>query len=153
KRDEVAWARQERPHAEVEAVAKVAPAPRGFEAALRRPRGAPLRVIAGIKRAAPSAGPIRPRADPAAVARDYEIGGAAAVSVLTDRPFFDGDLAFLPLARAATTLPLLRKDFIIDAYQLAEARAAGADAVLLIVAALPGGRLGELHAAAKAYDL
>jgi indole-3-glycerol phosphate synthase len=153
KRDEVAWARSERPLAEVDAVARVAPSPRGFEAALRRPQGAPLRVIAEIKRASPSAGPIRPGADPAAIASDYEAGGAAGISVLTDRSFFDGDLAFLPPVRAAASLPLLRKDFIIDAYQLAEARAAGADAVLLIVAALPGDQLGELHAAAKAYEL
>jgi indole-3-glycerol phosphate synthase len=104
--------------------------------ALRRPSGAPVRVLAEIKRASPSAGPIRPGADPAAIAREYADAGAAAISVLTDKQFFDGDLAFLLACRAAVGVPLLRKDFLIDPVQVQEARYAGADAVLLIAAAL-----------------
>ena len=112
-----------------------------------------MRVLAEIKRASPSAGPIRPGADPAAIAKSYADGGATALSVLTDRQFFDGDLTFLARAREAVAIPLLRKDFVIDAYQIAEARAAGADGVLLIVAALSPAQLGELIAAAAAFEL
>src|SRR5262249_43337637 len=90
---------------------------------------------------------------PAAIARDYARGGASALSVLTDRQFFDGELGFLARARAAVDLPLLRKDFVIDAYQVAEARAAGADGVLLIVAALTAPALRELIDTARAYQL
>jgi indole-3-glycerol phosphate synthase len=134
-----------------EAVAAAPPA-RPFRAALARPSGAPVRAIAEIKRASPSAGPIRPGADPAAIAREYAAAGATALSVLTDRTYFDGDLAFLGQARAAVATPLLRKDFVIDPIQIAEARAAGADAVLLIVAALPDS-LAALVASARAYGL
>jgi len=112
-----------------------------------------MRVLAEIKRASPSAGAIRPGADPAAIAREYEAGGAAAISVLTDRSYFDGDLSFLGRARGAVALPLLRKDFVIDSYQIAEARAAGADGVLLIVSALERSQLEELLAAARSYGL
>ena len=105
--------------------------------ALRRPAGAPVRVLAEIKRASPSAGPIRPDAVPDLIARDYEEGGAAAISVLTDKLFFAGDLDFLMPCRRAVALPLLRKDFLIDPEQIYEAKYAGADAILLIVAALP----------------
>ena len=153
KRAEVAAARSARPLAEVESAARAVGPVRGLEAALRRPPGTPVRVIAEIKRASPSAGPIRAGADPAAIARDYARGGASALSVLTDRQFFDGELGFLARARAAVTLPLLRKDFVIDAYQIAEARAAGADGVLLIVAGLAPAELAELIAAARAYQL
>ncbi|HEY4244181.1 MAG TPA: indole-3-glycerol phosphate synthase TrpC [Kofleriaceae bacterium] len=153
KRDEVAAARAARPLSVVEAAARAAGPVRGFARALRREAGAPIRVLAEIKRASPSAGPIRPGADPADIARAYAAGGAAAISVLTDRRFFDGDLAFLARARAAAPVPLLRKDFVVDAYQLAEARAAGADGVLLIVAALPPSLLAELAAAARDYQL
>ncbi len=146
KRTEVAAARLERPLAELEAIAKGCAPVRGLAAALRRPSGAPLRVLAEIKRASPSAGPIRAGADPAAIARDYADGGASAISVLTDRQYFDGDLAFLARCRDAVSLPLLRKDFVIDAYQVVEARAAGADGVLLIVAALTRVQLMELLA-------
>src|SRR5207248_2676512 len=102
-----------------------------------RPRTRPPHGAAGSRQASgrPSAGPIRAGADPAAIARDYARGGATALSVLTDRKFFDGDLGFLARCRAAVELPLLRKDFVVDAYQVAEARAAGADGLLLIVAA------------------
>jgi indole-3-glycerol phosphate synthase len=153
KRAEVAAARAERPLAEVEATARAAGPVRGLVGALRRAPGAPVRVIAEIKRASPSAGPIRPGADPAVIARDYARGGASALSVLTDRKFFDGELGFLTRVRAAVDLPLLRKDFLIDAYQIAEARAAGADGVLLIVAALAAPQLAELLAAARDHQL
>jgi indole-3-glycerol phosphate synthase len=153
KRAEVAAARAERPLAEVEAAARAAGPVRGLVGALRRAPGAPVGVIAEIKRASPSAGPIRPGADPAVIARDYARGGASALSVLTDRKFFDGELGFLTRVRAAVDLPLLRKDFLIDAYQIAEARAAGADGVLLIVAALAAPQLAELLAAARDHQL
>ena len=146
KRDELVHIDRDR----VIAAANAAPAPRPFRTALR---GDSIRAIAEIKRASPSAGPIRPGADIAHIARDYAAHGASAISVLTDRDYFDGDLAFLARARAAVPTPLLRKDFVIDAIQIAEARAAGADAVLLIVAALPGAQLGELAAAATSYGL
>jgi indole-3-glycerol phosphate synthase len=129
-----------------------APAPRGFRRALLARGGAP-RVIAELKRRSPSKGEIRADFDPVAIARAYEAGGAAALSVLTDERFFGGSLAVLEAVRAATALPLLRKDFVIDPVQIDEARAAGADAVLLIVAALPKPELEELHAHAVALGL
>lgn len=153
KRREVAAARAERSLAELDITARAAGPVRGFERALRRAAGEPVRVIAEIKRASPSAGPIRAGADPAEIARDYARGGATALSVLTDREFFDGDLGFLARARAAVELPLLRKDFVIDPYQIAEARAAGADGVLLIVAALEPAQLAELISVARSYTL
>jgi len=153
KRSEVAAARAARPWSELDAAARAAGPVRGLESALRRPPGAPVRVIAEIKRASPSAGPIRAGADPAAIAREYARGGASAISVLTDRQFFDGELDFLALARSAVGVPLLRKDFVIDGYQVAEARAAGADGVLLIVAALTPAGLAELIAAAREHAL
>lgn len=146
---EVDAARARRPLAELARAAGQAPAPRSLEAALRRPPGAPVRVIAEIKRASPSAGPIRPGADPAEIGQMYQRAGASAISVLTDERFFDGRLAFLGAVRAVTSVPLLRKDFLVDAYQVIEARAAGADAVLLIVAALDDARLAELLAVAR----
>ncbi len=156
KREEVERARAARPLAVVEAAARQVPPARSLAAALARPAGAarlPVRVLAEVKRASPSAGPIAPGVDPVAVARCYEAAGAAAISMLTDRRFFDGDLAFLSATRAAVEIPLLRKDFIIDAYQVAEARAAGADAVLLIVAALDDAELRDLHAAAAGLGM
>lgn len=124
---------------EILAATEAGPPLRGFRAALRRRAGEPIRAIAEIKRASPSAGPIRPGADPALIAHEYGLGGASAISVLTDRSYFDGDLAFLAQVRDAVSLPLLRKDFVIDPIQVAEARLAGADAVLLIVAAFARG--------------
>ena len=138
KRAELANITNERRLAVIEA-AEAMGQPRPFRSVLARPAGAPMRVIAEIKRASPSAGAIRPGADPAEIAREYAAAGATAISVLTDKQFFDGDLAYLGVARRACSLPLLRKDFIIDPLQIAEARAAGADAVLLIAAAFPAG--------------
>ena len=121
-----------------------APPPRGFAAALRRP--GEVRLLAEVKRRSPSAGEIRPGADPAEVAHAYQQGGAAAVSVLTDRDYFGGDLDALRNVASAVALPVIRKDFVIDPLQVWEARGAGADAVLLIVRILDDALLGELHA-------
>ncbi len=128
-------------------------APRDFAAALRRPSGAPVRVLAEVKRASPSAGPIRPGADPVAVAREYAEAGAAAISVLTDQTFFDGHVRYLMPCRAAAGIPILRKDFLIDPIQLYEARANGADAVLLIAAALEPLQLQGMMRVARDYGL
>ncbi len=126
------------------------PSTRGFRAAL----GAPgMRVIAECKRRSPSRGVLRAEYDPAAIARGYATAGAAAISVLTEPTFFDGALAHLQAVRAAVDVPLLRKDFIVDHFQLLEARACGADAVLLIVAALDDEALGQLMREARALDL
>lgn len=114
---------------------------------------AAVNVIAECKRRSPSRGVLRTDYDPAAIARSYESGGAAALSVLTEPTFFDGSLEDLGAVRAAVTLPLLRKDFVIDPYQLLEARAHGADAILLIVAALSDRQLQQLHRAARALGL
>ena len=131
--------------------AAIAPRPGRFMAALSRAGG--LNVIAECKRRSPSRGVLRADYDPAAIARGYERAGAAAISVLTEPAFFDGHLDHLAAARAATDLPILRKDFVVDRYQILEARAAGADAILLIVAALTPPDLGELHRAATQVGL
>lgn len=153
KRDEVAAARHARSITDLEAAIRDAEAPRGLQDALTRMPGEAVHVLAEIKRASPSAGAIRAGADPAAIAAEYEAAGASAISVLTDRPYFDGDLAFLAACREGVELPLLRKDFLIDPYQIAEARAAGADGILLIVAALAPAQLAEMLAAAATYQL
>ena len=145
KREEIAEGARAFPLAEMRRWAADAPAPRGFRAAIeaRVGEGRPA-VIAEIKRASPSRGIIRHEFDPARIATGYERGGAAALSVLTDRDFFQGAPDHLRAARAASALPVLRKDFIVDPWQVHEARAMGADCVLLIVAALDDEPLREL---------
>jgi indole-3-glycerol phosphate synthase len=133
--------------------AKAASPVRDFAAALRRP-DARLAVIGECKRRSPSKGELAPNLNPAEAAQTYERGGAAAMSVLTDATYFGGSLADLEAARAATSIPVLRKDFTIDPLQIIEARGAGADAVLLIVAAIPDdGLLAELHTVAEEWGL
>ncbi len=150
KAEEIGAAKLDLPMNALEARLDGAPPLRGFARALRqRIASNKPGIIAEIKRASPSKGLIREDFVPAAHARDYAIHGATCLSVLTDRDFFQGDNAFLQQARAACTLPVIRKDFMIDPYQIAESRALGADCVLLIVAALEQGQLEDLAAYAK----
>ncbi len=154
KRRHVARRKAERPLADVEAAARRAAPPRGFRERLATAaaEGRPA-LIAEIKRASPSRGLIRPDFDVAELAAAYRRGGATCLSVLTDRPFFQGDDAFLAVAREVSGLPVLRKDFMLDPYQIVEARALGADCVLLILAALDDGEARELAAVADAYGM
>ncbi len=125
----------------------------GFRAALARPKDKPIRVIAECKKGSPSRGIFAPNYDPVLIAYQYLLGGASCLSVLTDEHFFFGHLDHLIAVRAAVTLPIIRKDFILDARQIAQARIAGADAVLLIVACLEDGELRDLHGFARELDL
>jgi len=152
KRDEVASRRAARPDLELEAALRDLPPPRDFAGALA-PRGGPVRVVAEVKRASPSAGDISPALDAAGQARRYAAAGATAISVLTDGPGFGGSLADLAAVREAVAVPLLRKDFVVDRYQLLEARLHGADATLLIAAALEEPALRRLHEEALALGL
>ena len=149
-REEIARRREIASLAELEAALGVREEPRPFQEALTRPG---ISIIAEHKRRSPSAGVIREGAEVADVVQAYERGGAAALSILTEPFHFGGSLDDLRAARAATHLPVLRKDFVVDPYQLYESAAAGADAILLIVAALEPRELAELHREARALDL
>ena len=154
KRDEVQRARERTPLATLLEIARSAPPPRDFAAALRvRIAAGRPAVIAEVKKASPSKGVLRADFDPAAIARSYASHGAACLSVLTDVQYFQGAPEYLQLARAASGLPVLRKDFIIDDYQIVEARSWGADAILLIVAALDAPRLRAFESAAQELGL
>ncbi len=153
KREEVAARKAASTLADLAARASQQTAPRGFEAALRARAETGYALIAEIKKASPSKGLIRADFDPPAHARAYEAGGATCLSILTDAPYFQGHEDYLIAARAACNLPVLRKDFMVDPWQCAEARAIGADATLIIVAALDDGQMAEIEAAAREHGM
>src|SRR4051812_39231141 len=151
KRREVAASRVRLPMEELEAQASEAPPVRDFRAALAGP--GPIQLIAEVKKASPSAKVIRADFDPIAIARAYQAHGAACLSVLTDVPYFQGHLSYLARIRAATAIPLLRKDFLIDEYQVVEARVAGADAILLIAEILDDATMAALLERARGLGM
>ena len=153
KREEVAARKRMRSLADLDASASEQTAPRGFRSALERAERSGFGLIAEIKKASPSKGLIREDFHPAAHARAYAAGGAACLSVLTDAPYFQGHEDYLVEARSSCELPVLRKDFMVDTWQVAEARALGADAILIIVAALDDGAMVEIERAAVEYGM
>ncbi|MEM7778990.1 MAG: indole-3-glycerol phosphate synthase TrpC [Pseudomonadota bacterium] len=161
KLEEICLAKREEVEARKPAVSEVTLAglaaeqtsPRGFESSLRQRAETGFALIAEVKKASPSKGLIRADFRPADHARDYEAGGAACLSVLTDGPYFQGAPEYLIEARAACDLPVLRKDFMVDPWQCLEARAMGADAILIIVAALEDGAMQEIEQAAREHDM
>ena len=153
KREEVAARKAATTTTALANLAAAQTAPRGFEAALRARAATGYALIAEIKKASPSKGLIRADFQPAAHAAAYEAGGAACLSVLTDAPYFQGHEDYLIAARAACTLPVLRKDFMVDPWQCLEARSIGADAILVIVAALEDSAMAEIESAARDHGM